>query len=102
MSFRPYVWIRGRAGARSPFCFFHHLFIDRQHSAVGGLELHRADDAAVGLAQRACAEALLLGGFPGDGHECTARDLQIDSESFEVVAMRERSSLRAPRRSSPD
>src|SRR3954454_21063032 len=65
-----------------------HGFVDRDdvRAGVGGIELEAADDAPEGLAQRARAEALLARGIPGDGDQCTARDLQVDAESLEVRA----------------
>src|SRR6185436_3923206 len=64
----------------------HHLLVDRQRAAGGGLELESADDAAIRFAQRARAEALLPRRVPRDGDQRAARDLQIDIETPEVFA----------------
>src|ERR1043166_3330450 len=65
----------------------HHFFVDRQRLPRAlGIEFEAADDAAEGLAQCAGAEALLVRGFPGDGDERAARDLEVDTETGEVVA----------------
>src|SRR5438270_3469803 len=76
---------------RSSFAyrFLHHLLVDRDDAAAfGGIELQAADDAAEGLAQGARAEAFLARGFPGDGDERAAGDLEIDAEAREVIARR--------------
>src|SRR5574341_436898 len=66
----------------------HHLLVDRDHALRVGcrIELEVADHPTIGLVQRAGAETLLARGVPGDGDERAARDLQIDTESFEVLA----------------
>src|ERR1051325_5212715 len=62
-----------------------HLLVDGDDAALRGLELHGPDDAAVRFAQRACAEALLPGGVPGDGDERAAGDVQVDAVRREVL-----------------
>src|SRR3954464_8908341 len=59
---------------------------DDVRAGMRGIELETADDAPEGLAKRARAEAFLACGVPGDGDQCAARDLQVDTKPLKVRA----------------
>src|SRR5438132_4779177 len=63
-----------------------HVLVDGNDAGAAHrrIELEIAYHPPDGLAQRTGAKALLASGVPGDGDECTARDLQVDPESLKV------------------